>query len=377
MRAMSLSAIERTSTERVAVVQMLEAGAPSLVTDCHAAADTADRDAGDVGEVALDGDAGEEFHEFADGAAEHVAEGVGGEDVLDVGGEALLVGGDGLRVGLTLLRDHEGVEPHRAVGGLPVAGDRGQVDVLLHGAAGGHEDLGRGEVEVGEEHLERGRPARDAGDAVAAVLVGEDGGAGALHGDAGVGQVLAGADVEDAAGDGAGDGSGGGRRAGALGGGGRRGQEQRDAGDQRDRQVLGHGGRRGAALFEAEPCAQRNPRSRGRGDYQFTAEIARRASSRGVWARWAGSAPRGSPQLSTINARSRAAYSAERAPVVFVRRRGRILRIRSTAPPRRLPVAAQQDRTRAVRRDRPLAAPVGSTLLKLTWVGQAGAEPRT
>ena len=32
MRAMSFSAIERTSTERVAVVQMLDAGAPSLVT---------------------------------------------------------------------------------------------------------------------------------------------------------------------------------------------------------------------------------------------------------------------------------------------------------------------------------------------------------
>ena len=170
----------------------------------HATADTAEGDAGDVRHVVLDGNPGQKLHELAHGAGEHVAELVGRHHVLDVRREALLVDRDGLRVRLALLGNDEGVELDGAVGGLAVARERRQEDILLDPTAGRHDERCGGEIEVGEEHLECDRPARHPSDAEAAVLVGEDRRGRALDRDAGVGQVLAGANVEHPTGDGGG-----------------------------------------------------------------------------------------------------------------------------------------------------------------------------
>ncbi len=153
----------------------------------HPAADAADGDARDVGQVALHGYAGEELHKLADGAAEDVAERVRREHIFDVRGEALLVGRDCLGVGLALLGDDECVEAHGGVAGLAVAGDRGEVEILLHAAAGGHEHLGGGGIESGKEDLQCRRSGRQLGQAVTTVLVGEGRRAGAADGHAGVG----------------------------------------------------------------------------------------------------------------------------------------------------------------------------------------------
>ena len=164
----------------------------------------------DVGGDVVDGDAGEIFHELADVALGDIAERVGGDDVLDVGGETLLVGRDVGGVGLAGGADGEGVEfddvAHvfrRLVGGGLGGGEE---EILQHGLAGGDGDGFGLSGEAGEEHLELGGAGRDVDEAELAGLVGERLQRGAVDGHAGVVDVLARGDVEHAALDGAGGG---------------------------------------------------------------------------------------------------------------------------------------------------------------------------
>ena len=210
----------------------------------HIGGEAANRDAGDGGRilvVILGNHAGHELQELADVTILHVPEGIGGEDVFQIGRVALLIDRDGGRIGLALGGDGEGVEFDDAA--LAVAGGAREIEIL-HGRLARNEVERRGlgvEARVGdlEHNFARGHLRQ----AVGAGLVGEDLKVGAAHGDAGVIEKLAGDDILHAAGNRS-EGVRGGR--GAVGGVGRvRGREcEGEPAAQDGDQVLGlHGAR--------------------------------------------------------------------------------------------------------------------------------------
>ena len=171
--------------------------------------EAADADADDVVGEIFHADAGEPLHEFAGIGIGEGPELVGGDDALLAEGDALLVDGDGGGVGFLFRLHGEGVHFHGA-GGFAVACLTGEGDVALRGLAGGD---GQGDfllVKAGEAHAQRGGAGGDAGEAKGAALIGERDECGALEGDAGVVEVVAGDGVFHAALEGAGGGRGGG-----------------------------------------------------------------------------------------------------------------------------------------------------------------------
>ena len=127
------------------------------------------------------------------------AEFIGGDHVLDVGGETLLVDCDRGTIHLARLADGELVELHGVAGDDRGAAERRECDVLRCGLARGNTDGGglrRGTgVEDPHAHL-AGRHAREA---IASVGIGESLERGALNGDARALEVGAARGVEDAA----------------------------------------------------------------------------------------------------------------------------------------------------------------------------------
>jgi len=89
---------------------------------------------------------------------------------------------------------------------LAVAGHVGELEIGDLGAAGGDGDLGLLLVQAGEEYAQPDLAGRHAGQLVVAGVVGEGDEVGALHGDAGIGQIVAGDGVLNAALDHAGSG---------------------------------------------------------------------------------------------------------------------------------------------------------------------------
>lgn len=129
---------------------------------------------------------------------------IGGDDGFLAGGEPLFVDRDGAGVGLAGGLDHEGVELHGAVGADPaVAGGAGELDVMLRSLSGGYGYGGLLLVEPAEVHPHGGGTGRHVVEAVGAGFVGERDEVGALEGNAGVRQVVAGDGVLDAPFDGA------------------------------------------------------------------------------------------------------------------------------------------------------------------------------
>ena len=169
----------------------------------HGAAEAADRDRGRHLVLVADGHARQEAHEFGDVAFRDVAEGVGGDDVLDVRREALLVGRERLAFGEFGSREHERIEFHDA--GL-VAGGRpaGEADVAHDGLARRERQCDLLRIQPGIKRIQRHRAAGDPGEPEDSVAVGERGEVGALDGHADVEEVLAGDLALHAAGDGAG-----------------------------------------------------------------------------------------------------------------------------------------------------------------------------
>ena len=175
--------------------------------------ETAHADADDVISKILHADAGEPFHEFAGIGIGERAELIGGDDALLAETDALLVDGDGGGIGFFLRLHGERVHFDGGVG-FAVAGLTGEGDVALRGLAGGD---GEGDfliVEPGEAHAQRGGAGGYTGEAEGATLIGEGDQLGALEGDAGVIEVVAGDGVFHPALDRAG-GGGGSLRAGA------------------------------------------------------------------------------------------------------------------------------------------------------------------
>jgi hypothetical protein len=157
---------------------------------------------------------GQEFHELADAAVGDGAEFVGGDDVDDVLGEALLV--DGERRALHLLggRNDERIELHDFARRPRCPRAAGEGDVALHRLSGCHHHGLLVRAQTGEEDLHRHRAGRDPREPVGADGIGERLQGGAFDGQAGVLEVFAAARIEDPAFDGAGGGGlGGDRRA--------------------------------------------------------------------------------------------------------------------------------------------------------------------
>ena len=171
----------------------------------HRATEAAHRDPRDVGIVEIGREPGHEFQKLSDAPAEHVAERVGREDVLQVRSEALFVGRDGLGVGLFVGRHDEGVQFHRRRI-APVALRTRKLDVMLDRAAVGHRDADDHGIEVGVEKLHDRGASRDADELVGAEVVGEHDLVTAAQRDPGLVEVLAGDDILHAAGDRAGGG---------------------------------------------------------------------------------------------------------------------------------------------------------------------------
>jgi hypothetical protein len=195
---------------------------PSRVIGDVGGGDAVDGDVAGVAAGIFDGDAGQKFQEIGGVALGDEAELIGGEDVFDIGGEALLVDGEGggghfLRGG-----DDEGVEFHGAVGlrGGGAGGRGGEREIKQGGAAGADGHGGGLHGEAGKKRGDAGGAGRDADEAEIAAGVGEGFEGGALDGEAGALDEFAVGGVEHAALDQAeaGGGRSGGRESGAGGG---------------------------------------------------------------------------------------------------------------------------------------------------------------
>ena len=201
----------------------------------HVGGETANRDTGDGGRilvVILGNHARHELQELADVAVFHVTEGVGGEDVFQIGRVALLVDRDGGGIGLALGGDGESVEFHDAT--LAVAGGAREIEILYDRIARSEVERDRLGVEARVEHLEYDLARGHLRQAIDAGLISEHLEAGAADGDAGVVKKLAGDDVLHAAGDG-------GRCVGGSCGHCRRSGQREDAGEKGERVLRFHG----------------------------------------------------------------------------------------------------------------------------------------
>ena len=180
----------------------------------HAAGDAAHGDGDRLTAFQVEREAGQVLQKLGDIAAGDVTEGIGGDDVLDIGGVALLVGRERLALGDLGSLDGEGIELE-GVAGLAIAGAIGEADIARERLAreGDEGDLLR--VEAGIRYLEHDGAAAHGGEMVDALLIGEHGLLSALHGDAGIAEILAGDGALHAAGD---DGGAGGRGSGRSGG---------------------------------------------------------------------------------------------------------------------------------------------------------------
>ena len=161
----------------------------------------------------VNGHARKVFEELAHIAVGDRAELLGGDDVLDARGEALLVDCDRRAVHFLRRGDDEFSELHnvaRRPGSGPARAGL-EVEVALRRGAAGHGHRFRLHIEPGEKHAHPRGTGGDVGEAVLPAGVGEGLEAGALDGDARPFEIFAVAQIQHAALDGAGgDGLGGG-----------------------------------------------------------------------------------------------------------------------------------------------------------------------
>ena len=236
--------------------------AEAIEGDGHVVAgDAVEGDIAGVAAGVVDVHAGEKLDELGHVTFGDVAEFVGGDDLADVGGEALLVDGAGGAAHLARGGDDElgeGNGAGRSGGGGRGGGGEGEV-VGGRGAGTDGEggDLGG---QAGVENLDLVLAGREVGEAVETVGVGEGLEGGAEDAEADAFKVVAGGGVLHAAldaGGGCGDGGCGGGRSGGLGGeggGGKEGdgdeREERGEGADTWQEVHGEGGGRAEAVWE-------------------------------------------------------------------------------------------------------------------------------